>query len=153
VALCSQLARTEADRLASASAPGLAGLDLEIDRARRGSGILAVAYVDVVGFEHFKESRGHAAGDALVSWAVDAIRAQLRSYDLSVCLGGDEFLYVLSGATLDDATRRFGSVQAALSAEPDPCTIRVGFAALTPGESSHELVERADRARTKLRDR
>jgi diguanylate cyclase (GGDEF)-like protein len=155
VALCSQLARAEADGLASAptGVSGLADLGHEIDRARRGSGILAVAYVDIVELSNVNDRCGHTAGDALLSRAVEAIRARLRSYDLSVCLGGDEFLFVLSDAMLEDATRRFGSIQTALAADPDPFTIRVGFAALAPGESSYELVARAGRARTKLHDR
>lgn len=154
-ALRTQVARAEADGLTGtrARAPGLAGLDHEIDRARRGSGVLAVAYVDVVGLKHVNDTRGRTAGDALLRRVVEAIRAQLRSCDLSVRLGGDDFLYVLPDATLEDATRRFGSVQAALAADPDPAAIRVGCAALAPGERADELVQRADRARTKLHDR
>ena len=111
------------------------------------------AYVDVVGLKHVNDTRGRTAGDALLRRVVEAIRAQLRSCDLSVRLGGDDFLYVLPDATLEDATRRFGSVQAALAADPDPAAIRVGCAALAPGERADELVQRADRARTKLHDR
>jgi GGDEF domain-containing protein len=126
-ALRHQLAIAETDPLTGTRtrAPGLTDLDHEIDRARRTTDILAVAYVDVDGLKR-------------------AIRAHLRSYDMIMRLGGDEFLCVMSGATIEDARQRFGSVHAALAADPDPCEIKVGFAALAPEDSAAELIERAD---------
>jgi diguanylate cyclase (GGDEF)-like protein len=126
------------------AAPGLADLDHEIDRARRTTDLLAVAYVDIVGLKLENDNNGHAAGDALLQRAVRAIRANLRSYGMIVRIGGDEFLCVMSGATIEDARQRFGAVHLALAADPDPCEIKVGFAALTPQDSAAELIERAD---------
>jgi diguanylate cyclase (GGDEF)-like protein len=145
-ALLQQLAIAETDALTGTRtrAAGLLDLDHEIDRARRTTKRLAVAYVDVVGLKAVNDAVGHSAGDALLQHAVRGIRDHLRSYDLIVRLGGDEFLCVLSGATIADARERFGSVQAALAADPDPCEIKVGFAALTPEDSAADLIERAD---------
>ncbi len=50
----------------------------------------------------------------------------------------------MSGATIGDARQRSGSVQAALAEGPDPCEIKVGFAALAHDDSASELIERAD---------
>jgi PleD family two-component response regulator len=75
---------------------------------------------------------------------VHAIRKRLRSYDLIVRLGGDEFLCVMSGATIIDARQRFGAVQRALAADADPCQIRAGFAALEPEDGAATLIARAD---------
>jgi diguanylate cyclase (GGDEF)-like protein len=145
-ALRHQLAIAETDPLTGARTrgPGLADLDHEIDRARRTTDRLAVAYVDIVGLKAENDTPGHGAGDALLQRAVHAIRDHLRSYDIVVRIGGDEFLCVMSGATIEDARQRFGAVHAALAADPDPCEIRVGFAALTPQDSATELIERAD---------
>jgi diguanylate cyclase (GGDEF)-like protein len=145
-ALLHQLAIAETDPLTGTRtrAPGLADLDHEIDRARRTTDLLAVAYVDIVGLKTQNDNHGHAAGDALLQRAVRAIRGHLRSYDMIVRIGGDEFLCVMSGATIDDARQRFGAVHAALAANADPCEIKVGFAALTPEDSATELIERAD---------
>ena len=145
-ALLQALAIAETDQLTGARtrAAGLLDLDHEIDRARRSTGRLVVAYVDVVGLKAVNDAGGHSAGDKLLQHAVRGIRGHLRSYDLIVRHGGDEFLCVMSGATIDDARQRFGSVQAALAEDPDPCEVKVGFAALAPEDSARELIDRAD---------
>jgi len=144
--LMEQLAIAETDQLTGARtrAAGLTDLDHEIDRARRTTGQLVVAYVDVVGLKAVNDAQGHSAGDALLQQAVRGIRGHLRSYDLIVRQGGDEFLCAMSGTTIEAARQRFGSVQAALADGTDPCEIKVGLAALEPGDSAMELIERAD---------
>jgi diguanylate cyclase (GGDEF)-like protein len=145
-ALLAQLAIAETDALTGVRmrAAGLRALNHEIDRARRTLGLLAVAYVDVVGLKTVNDTRGHSAGDAVLQRAVVAIRGHLRSYDLIVRLGGDEFLCVMSGATIDDARQRFHGVQATLGTGDDPFEIKVGFAALTPEDTAAGVIERAD---------
>jgi diguanylate cyclase (GGDEF)-like protein len=145
-ALLAQLAIAETDPLTGTRtrAPGLADLDREIDRARRTTSLLALAYVDVVGLKAENDARGHAAGDALLQRAVHAIRGHLRSYDTIVRVGGDEFVCVMSGATIEDARQRFDAIHHALAGDRNPCEITVGFAALTPQDSATELIARAD---------
>jgi len=64
---------------------------------------------------------------------------------LIVRLGGDEFLCVLSGTTIEEARERFDAVIAALAADADrQCEIKVGFAVLGPMDSAAELIQRAD---------
>jgi diguanylate cyclase (GGDEF)-like protein len=147
-ALLHQLAIAETDQLTGTRtrAAGLADLEHEIDRARRATGALVLAYIDVVGLKTVNDLHGHAAGDALLQRVVGGIRRHLRSYDLIIRLGGDEFLCVMSGATIEQVRRRFGDVQAALGAEPDPAEVRVGLAALAPDDSAAVLIERADGA-------
>jgi diguanylate cyclase (GGDEF)-like protein len=144
--LLHQLSIAETDVLTGARTrgPGLADLDHEIDRARRADTPLVVAYIDVVGLKAVNDAHGHAAGDELLQRVVRAIRAHLRSYDLIVRLGGDEFLCVISGGAIEDARLRFDAVQAALAAHPDRCELRVGFAVLTAADSARELIGRAD---------
>ncbi|HEX8102745.1 MAG TPA: GGDEF domain-containing protein [Solirubrobacteraceae bacterium] len=145
-ALMQQLLIAETDALTGARTrgAGLTDLERELDRAHRTRGRLVVAYVDVVGLKAVNDRHGHAAGDALLQRAVRAIRTQLRSYDLIVRVGGDEFVCAMSGATLRDARRRFSAVRAALAASPEPCEVKVGFADLTPAERAEQLIARAD---------
>lgn len=103
-----------------------------------------VAYVDVVGLKAVNDVHGHAAGDRVLQHAVRRIRTHLRPYDLIVRVGGDEFLCVMSGATIQVAHGRFASVQTLLTVDPDPLAIKVGFAALAPHDGAAELIQRAD---------
>jgi diguanylate cyclase (GGDEF)-like protein len=145
-ALLQQLLVAETDALTGTRtrAAGLVELDHEIDRARRSGNRLVIAYIDVVGLKTINDTQGHAAGDALLQRTVVAIRRHVRSYDLMIRLGGDEFLCVLSGATSHDARRRFRSVQKTLADAPQPSEIKVGFASLAPQDTRDELIERAD---------
>jgi diguanylate cyclase (GGDEF)-like protein len=144
--LATQLAIAETDQLTGARSrtAGLAELDHEMARARRTNGHLVVGYVDIVGLKAVNDAAGHSAGDQLLRHAVKTIRAHMRSYDLIVRLGGDEFLCVLSDATTEILAQRFEAIKNALLHDPRPCEIRVGIAALTDSESAPDLIKRAD---------
>jgi diguanylate cyclase (GGDEF)-like protein len=146
IELAHQLAIAETDELTGARgrAAGLAELEHEVDRAHRTTNQLVVGYVDVVGLKSVNDADGHAAGDELLRRAVLAIRAHVRTYDMIVRLGGDEFLCVLSEMSVATASERFAAINVALAKEPAAPQIRVGIAALRPQDTAGELVERAD---------
>jgi diguanylate cyclase (GGDEF)-like protein len=146
IELAHQLAIAETDELtgARARAAGLAELEHEVDRAHRTTDQLVVGYVDIVGLKSVNDADGHGAGDELLRRAVRAIRAHVRTYDLIVRLGGDEFLCVLSEMSVLTASQRFEAIKAALAEEPGAPQIRVGIAALRPEDTAGELVKRAD---------
>ena len=81
------------DVLTGALARGRGLLDLrrEIARARRSDGRLVLAFVDVDGLKPINDLQGHAVGDALLRDVAVVMRTALRSYDLVVRYGGDEF--------------------------------------------------------------
>jgi diguanylate cyclase (GGDEF)-like protein len=145
-ALLAQLASAETDGLTGtrSRAAGLKDFDHEIARARRTMAPLVIAYIDIVGLKAVNDQHGHGAGDALLQHAVNAIRVHLRSYDLIVRIGGDEFMCVMSGATIEHARKRFAAIQTKLAADAYPSEIKVGFAALTDADTAVELIQRAD---------
>jgi diguanylate cyclase (GGDEF)-like protein len=144
--LARQLAISETDPLTGARTrgPGLSDLERELDRCRRANGLLVVAYVDVVGLKAVNDRNGHLAGDDLLKRVVAVIRAHLRSYDLIVRLGGDEFLCAMSSMTLPDARQRFAEVGHELAGSPGGGAIRTGYAQLNPEETVAQLIARAD---------
>jgi diguanylate cyclase (GGDEF)-like protein len=125
---------------------GLIDIHREIDRARRTGGRLVVAFVDVDGLKTMNDTHGHAAGDQLLRDLVSALRAGLRSYDLVVRYGGDEFVCALPGADLRSAQRRFRVAARELSERNASASVSVGLAELESGDTVEALVGRADAA-------
>ncbi len=70
------------------------------------------------------------------------MRGHLRSYDTVIRVGGDEFVCVMSGATIADGRQRFVQIQA--DAAAFGVGLRFGIAALEDGDSPSDLIERAD---------
>jgi diguanylate cyclase (GGDEF)-like protein len=116
----------------------------ELDRCRRTSSRLIVAYVDVIGLKAINDTQGHQAGDRLLTRSVTLIRGYLRPYDLIVRLGGDEFLCAMSNMSLLEARQRFSAIAAALANTPMDAAIRTGFAELSPEQTATDLIASAD---------
>jgi GGDEF domain-containing protein len=139
-ALLSQLRLAQTDQLTGARtrAAGEEDLANEVDWARRTAGQLVVAYVALAGLSAVNHSDGRAAGDELLTRTARSIEARLEAHHSVTRLSGAEFLCLMPGASLRDASARLAGLQPALASELD-----VGFAALAPDEDGDELVDRA----------
>jgi diguanylate cyclase (GGDEF)-like protein len=153
-ALAVEVERAAFDSLTGARTRGvgLSELDQEVERARRTTRPLVVAYVDVVGLKVVNDARGHAAGDALLKHVVTQIKLRVRPYDLIVRLGGDEFLCVMSSSTMETAQRRFDAIDLGLRSTSGRSAIRTGLAQLHDHETAAELIARADSELIRGRD-
>lgn len=125
---------------------GLAAVQREMDRAQRGGDELTLAFVDTVGLKAINDSRGHAAGDRVLEDIAGSIRGDLRSYDLLVRVGGDEFVCTHWGQSVSQVGARYQSLSNRLDARGGGAKMTVGLAALRPGDSLGDLVDRADQA-------
>lgn len=67
----------------------------ELERSSRYGEIFSLAIIDFDCFKQLNDSRGHAAGDALLRQAADTIQEACRASDVAGRLGGDEFALVL----------------------------------------------------------
>jgi diguanylate cyclase (GGDEF)-like protein len=125
---------------------GMAALQREIDRSRRipGKG-LVVIFIDVDGLKAVNDRDGHAAGDERLRETVAALRERLRSYDLVIRYGGDEFLCVLTDSATAEAERTAASLCEHVMRRTGG-GISVGIAELAAGDSVDALVARADAA-------
>jgi diguanylate cyclase (GGDEF)-like protein len=123
---------------------GLAQLRREIDRARRAPEELVVTFIDVDGLKSVNDTKGHFAGDCLLIAVANSLRARLRSYDLIMRFGGDEFVCAMPKINVQDVRRRFADVSEALAKGPTGGSITVGFAALSESDSAEDLIHRAD---------
>ncbi len=125
---------------------GLMELQREMARARRTNQALVVAFVDVDGLKAINDSRGHAEGDRILREIANVLRANLRSYDLLVRFGGDEFLCILPGLEEAQAIDRMAAVNSILARPPDQWSVSIGIAHLEADDSVEALVARADGA-------
>jgi diguanylate cyclase (GGDEF)-like protein len=123
--------------------PGLAELDREIARAKRARQPLVVAFF----VDHLKvinDSQGHVAGDRMLQQVADAIKETVRSFDLIIRYGGDEFVCSFPGVNLTDVAKRVSTINAALLKASVPGSVTVGYAELAIDDTRDKLIERAD---------
>src|SRR5579862_1026653 len=125
---------------------GLAALQREIDRSRRvgGKGI-TVLFLDVDGLKHVNDTEGHAAGDRVLIEVVGSIRKRVRSYDLVIRYGGDEFLCALVDVASPDAARTLADIRRHFAARTGH-SISVGMATVSDSDTADAVVARADTA-------
>lgn len=120
---------------------------------RTGHG-LAVLFVDFDKFKAINDVHGHAAGDEVLRVAADRIRACLRHEDdLGARVGGDELIVVLHGvhgmgdaATVAEKLRRSAAIPVRFDGKSIEATVSIGVALAHEGESTSDLVDRADQA-------
>jgi diguanylate cyclase (GGDEF)-like protein len=123
----------------------------EIARASRTTQPFVLAFIDVDRLKATNDSLGHGAGDELLRRVADTMRAHLRSYDLIVRVGGDEFLCGVANLSVEVAAARFSRVNESLASQHAGVT--VGLAELEEGDSVDDLVARADQALRRERAR
>lgn len=81
-------------------------LDVAARRLKRGSGQMAVTFIDLDRFKIVNDSMGHAVGDQLLRKATTRLRGAVREQDTIARFGGDEFGLILEGIESHDDARR-----------------------------------------------
>jgi diguanylate cyclase (GGDEF)-like protein len=121
----------------------------EISRARRQRTALSCIFIDIDNFKRINDTFGHQAGDRLLMDISDLLRHTLRAYDILVRWGGEEFLLILPGVTLDQARRLAERIRAAVERLDTqglgPVTISAGTAALDASYDFETMLMAADR--------
>ncbi|HUV97437.1 MAG TPA: diguanylate cyclase [Acidobacteriaceae bacterium] len=81
-------------------------LEREVRRAARNNEGVALLMIDLDRFKLFNDTFGHQAGDMLLRGFGDFLSQATRGQDVACRYGGEEFLLVLSGSTIDAACTR-----------------------------------------------
>jgi diguanylate cyclase (GGDEF)-like protein len=137
---------------------GMMILTREVRRAFRSTDVrLVVAFIDVDGLKWLNDTSGHAEGDRLLKDLTGLMTKRLRSHDIVFRYGGDEFVCILPGASLDGAAPIFEAVAESFLDVANGRRFSVGLAELRAGDTPDGLVARADsalyEARSKARHR
>ena len=76
--------------------------EAELSRSLRSGRPVGLIMLDLDHFKNVNDSRGHAAGDEILRWAVDMMDDAVRPMDTIGRVGGDEFAVIVPGAGPDD---------------------------------------------------
>jgi diguanylate cyclase (GGDEF)-like protein len=117
--------------------------------------------IDVDHFKQINDSRGHAAGDAVLKALVQQVRSMLRTTDVIARTGGEEFTVLLpdtpaaTGLVAAERVRRaIEALEVPFESKPIHFTVSAGVAQFDPGQGGWEsMMRRADTAMYEAKER
>jgi len=125
-----------------------------MSRAGQGGDSVAVLVMDIDHFKLVNDGFGHDAGDEVLREFAVRLATNVRAIDLPCRLGGEEFVVVMPGASLEDATHVADRIRRDVGGQPFPImsgaegltvTVSVGVAASTGVDDTPDaLLKRAD---------
>ena len=126
----------------------------EIQRAIRYGTPLALVMADLDFFKAINDKYGHHVGDQVLVDFARMLNASVRGVDLAGRWGGEEFIILMPGATLDEAVQAAERMRLAVAAAPTKIdgascgyTASFGVAEFSAQEPTLDaLLGRADRA-------
>ncbi|RHW24267.1 EAL domain-containing protein [Nocardioides immobilis] len=130
-----------------------------LSRTGRNEVELAVILIDLDDFKVINDTRGHAAGDALLSHVARRLQTVLRPLDSCARLGGDEFAILATGLKSEKEAREIAerlirhlSVPFDIAGEVVTAGASVGVTTNTFGAHASELLLQADLAMYAAKD-
>jgi len=139
----------------------------EIARQRGAHEDTSLVLLDIDHFKSVNDNYGHAAGDAAIRHCANLIRDAFRDDDFIARIGGEEFVILLPGRSVDYARRHAETMRKAMEATPFvfrgksirlTASIGIGVArGMVDAQMFSRLLEKADvclyRAKTSGRNR
>jgi diguanylate cyclase (GGDEF)-like protein len=127
----------------------------ELDRAQRQGTATAILLMDLDHFKRVNDTWGHPAGDAVLKHAAMIASTTVRSTDLVGRLGGEEFIVLLPGTSVEAARKLAEKIRLRLEGQAATwndtriaITVSIGIAGTTASEkqSFEVLYHDADKA-------
>ncbi len=126
----------------------------EMRRAQRSSTPLSLVLMDLDQFKRVNDEHGHAVGDAVLKAFTDIVRECVRSVDILVRRGGEEFVLIMPSTNTEHATEVAERIRHRLRRQPLRVhrrtllvqTVSIGVATWDEVESPEDFEERADLA-------
>lgn len=124
-------------------------LSEEISRSFRKARPLTILMLDLDDLKTINDTFGHPTGDQVIKQFAENLQKASRGSDISIRLGGDEFLVILPECKPDDVHLVLDRLERK-SMESNGHSIDLQFSAgwtdYSPGESAESLIQRADAA-------
>lgn len=130
-----------------------------IQNAQRSNKLFSLVMFDIDHFKTINDTYGHAVGDRVLQELVSVIQQKLRAEDILARFGGEEFMLILPGTTVEGALTQaqrlcdhIASHHFTLNYQLT-CSFGVGM--WSPGQSPQHFLRRVDAAlyRAKARGR
>ncbi len=118
-----------------------------VELAATRSRALCLIMMDMDRFKQLNDTLGHGAGDEALKCLAQSIRARTRNSERAYRIGGDEFIVVSAGTSLEEARAIADRIaeEYDLRKRPDnPTTISFGIVAFDGKCSPQELLHSAD---------
>ncbi|MGG4489939.1 GGDEF domain-containing response regulator [Metabacillus idriensis] len=122
-------------------------------RLMREGHIFSLGIIDLDRFKRINDTYGHAAGDAVLVGFAECIKQTLRSSDVLIRYGGEEFIVLLPGTTnkqakevLDRVRRVFETQVFTYQDQEFTCTFSAGVIEVNKEQHAEKTVELADAA-------
>jgi diguanylate cyclase (GGDEF)-like protein len=124
-------------------------LAAEVARSARKGHPLMVVLLDLNEFKYINDTYGHAAGDLVLQEFAAALNRAVRSGDLAVRMGGDEFLLILPECNHDQlklVLDRIGPLEVAWEGCKFAIKYAVGWKEYAAGDQPEAMLGAADQA-------
>jgi len=128
-------------------------MERELNRVKRQGMPLGVIMMDLDHFKQYNDTFGHNAGDELLSALGILLKSHIRGEDIACRYGGEEFLLILPGASMEITLERAESLRQAVKEmhqhyqDLKPASLSLGVAVYPDhGEASLQLIQSADAA-------
>jgi diguanylate cyclase len=127
-------------------------LTQEVARARRNDHQLSVALLDLDHFKTLNDREGHRAGDQVLKFFAQFLRANMRQEDVVCRLGGDEFTLLLPDTSVENAKVLLERIRQKLDRieltfdgrSRCELSFSCGLASYKPGLVAEDMLEEAD---------
>jgi diguanylate cyclase (GGDEF)-like protein len=118
----------------------------ELERCVRHGRAMSLLWMDIDHFKSINDTRGHQAGDQVLTDFVANVNVLLRSSDVLGRFGGEEFVVLLPETSLAVATVVAERIRATMADQSGP-TVSIGITTnRTGGDTVDALLARADAA-------
>ena len=119
----------------------------EAARSQRYGHPLTIVALDLNNFKITNDHFGHAAGDLVLRAFAERLAGAVRSSDLAVRMGGDEFLLILPECPLEQVPTllaRLRRLEVSFQGTQIPVEFSAGSVGYDPTETPEQFLERAD---------
>lgn len=117
----------------------------QVAQSKRHAQPFSLMLLDIDHFKLYNDNHGHGQGDRILIQVADILRDSIRSTDLAVRYGGEEFLLLISDSNADAAFELAERIRLQIAGEIG-VTISIGIADYRVNDILDEQIVRADTA-------